>query len=72
MYRIPPPILTIPGNGYHMGTIILAEIEDFPALIHRIRSWRMLELLHPPIKLGSWNPLILIWKSGAHAICVLP
>ncbi len=66
------PILSIPGIGYRMGAMILAEIGDFPALIHRIRSLHMLELLHPPINPGSWNPLIPIWKRETHAICVLP
>ncbi len=72
MDQISSPILTIPGISYRMGAMILARLEISPALIHRIRSWRTLELLHPPINLGSWNPLIPIWKNGDHVICVLP
>ena len=72
MDQISSPILPIPGIGYRMGAMILAELGISPALIHRIRFWHTLDLLHPPINPGSWNPLIPIWKNGDHAIYVLP
>ena len=70
MDEIHSPILTIPGIGYRMGAMILAEIGDFSRFDSPDKILHMPELLHPPINPGSWNPLIPIWKSGDHAICV--
>ena len=69
---ISSPILTIPGISYRMGAMILAEIGDFSRFDSPDKILAYAALLHPPINLDSWIPLIPIWKSEAHAICVLP
>lgn len=65
-------ILTISGISYRMGAIIPAEIGDFSRFDSPDKILAHAGVSPSTHQSRRWNPLILIWKSGIHAICVLP
>lgn len=73
MEELQSPITTIPGMGFRMGAMILAEIGDFARLILRTRSSLMQVCHRLPINQDSfhWLEPTLTWRNAALAICVM-
>ena len=51
MDELKPPILSIPGMGFHSAAMILAEVGDFRILTLLTKFWLMLDVLsHIPVR----------------------
>lgn len=72
MDELHSPITTIPGLGFRMAAMILAEVGDFTRFDSRTSCWPMPACRHPLTSPASSRIAIRTWKSGVPDICAMP
>lgn len=68
MDELKPPILSIPGMGFHSAAMILAEVGDFRILTLLTKFWLMLDVLPPHTSQENSQTAMHTWKSVALVI----
>ena len=65
------PITTIPGIGYRMDAMILAEVGDFSRFDSADKLLAYAGMSPSTYRQDSLKTAILTWKNAAHAICAM-